>query len=294
MRRLTDENDPALRPLADLVAAEQRFEAPQGSRARVWRRLTVPERRWSYTRLLRPALVGVLLVGAIAGASPAGRRFVVRVLTRATSATKPAPAPVVPRAKARVSSSVGPVAVTAPEPVTAPAAPSPGAPEVGAPVARAPVAAPAPTASPRASRPVPAAMPEPEAANPPAPIAAPASAPATPTPALPPAASQPVALAASPYASPHAALVLDAMQALRQRRQPAAADVLLQRYLALHPSGALAEEAYALRVEVAVAQHERRAATLAEEYLARWPRGRFAASARSALKRFGGSGDREQ
>jgi hypothetical protein len=289
MRRLTDETDPALRPLADLVAAEQPHEATPASRARVWQKLTRPERRWSYARLLRPALVGVLLAGAVAGASPAGRRFIVRVLARGTPATRPAPVPAAPSAVAPRARSVGTVAAPAPEPETPPAARSPDAPIVGGPVASAPVAAPAP---PRAPRLAPAAV------YAPAPMPAPASAPAAvaPAPPAPPpaAAPPPVAAAASPYSSPHAALVLDAMQALRRDRQPAAADVLLQRYLALHPSGALAEEAYALRIEVAVAQRERRAATLAEEYLVRWPRGRFAASARSALKRFGGSGDREQ
>jgi Tfp pilus assembly protein PilF len=70
--------------------------------------------------------------------------------------------------------------------------------------------------------------------------------------------------------------VLDAMVALRRKRDPARAGVLLDRYLVAHPRGALHEEALALAIEAASARGDRAAArNLSQAYQARYPQGRF-------------------
>jgi hypothetical protein len=50
-----------------------------------------------------------------------------------------------------------------------------------------------------------------------------------------------------------------------------------------NPSGPLAEEALSLRIEAALALHDTRARALAEQYVARYPSGRYLALARRAL-----------
>jgi hypothetical protein len=73
------------------------------------------------------------------------------------------------------------------------------------------------------------------------------------------------------------------MRALRVERNPARARALLARYLGEHPSGDLAEEALALSIEAAVAQHDADVAALAARYLRLYPHGSFQALARQAL-----------
>jgi hypothetical protein len=80
-------------------------------------------------------------------------------------------------------------------------------------------------------------------------------------------------------------LVVSAIQALRQDRDPERAGRLLAAYLRTHPRGALAEEAVALSIEAADARHSPAAATFAERYLKEYPHGRFSSAAERVLAR---------
>ena len=80
-------------------------------------------------------------------------------------------------------------------------------------------------------------------------------------------------------------LVVSAIQALRQDRDPERAGRLLAAYLRTHPRGALAEEAVALSIEAADARHSPAAVTFAERYLKEYPHGRFSSAAERVLAR---------
>jgi len=80
-----------------------------------------------------------------------------------------------------------------------------------------------------------------------------------------------------------ATLVLAALRALRREHDPARAGLLLARYLERFPGGILTQEALALAIEAGLARGDRQAASgLAEEYLKRFPAGRFVGLARKA------------
>ncbi len=79
-----------------------------------------------------------------------------------------------------------------------------------------------------------------------------------------------------------AGLVVHAMRALRRDNDPALARSLSATYLERHPDGALAEEALALTIEAALAQHEPDAAALGARYLQQYPNGPFRGLARRA------------
>jgi hypothetical protein len=81
------------------------------------------------------------------------------------------------------------------------------------------------------------------------------------------------------------ALVVSAIQALRQDRDPERAGRLLGAYLRTHPRGALAEEAVALSIEAADARHSPAATTFARRYLKEYPQGRFRSAAERVLAR---------
>jgi hypothetical protein len=81
------------------------------------------------------------------------------------------------------------------------------------------------------------------------------------------------------------ALVVSAIQALRQDDDAERAGRLLAAYLRTHPRGALAEEAVALSIEAADARHSPAAATFADRYLKEYPRGRFRSAAERVLAR---------
>jgi hypothetical protein len=80
-------------------------------------------------------------------------------------------------------------------------------------------------------------------------------------------------------------LVVSAIQALRQDRDPERAGHLLAGYLRTYPRGALAEEAVALSIEAADARHSPAAATFAQRYLKEYPHGRFRPAAERVLAR---------
>jgi hypothetical protein len=81
-----------------------------------------------------------------------------------------------------------------------------------------------------------------------------------------------------------AALVLDGLRALRREHDPARAGTLLARYVERFPQGVLAQEALAIAIEADLARGDRQAAAaLAEQYLRRFPAGRFIRLARRAM-----------
>jgi hypothetical protein len=81
-----------------------------------------------------------------------------------------------------------------------------------------------------------------------------------------------------------AALVVQAMRALHRDGDPTLARALCTAYLGRHPDGPLAEEALALTIEAAVAQHDGDAPALAARYLQRYPNGPFRGLARQAIR----------
>lgn len=79
-----------------------------------------------------------------------------------------------------------------------------------------------------------------------------------------------------------AELLLEAMRA-RNAGNTSKVSELAAVYRKKHPQGALQEEALILAVEAAAARRSPNAPTLASEYLARFPHGRFTAQAKRAL-----------
>jgi hypothetical protein len=81
-----------------------------------------------------------------------------------------------------------------------------------------------------------------------------------------------------------AALVLAGLRALRREHDPTRAGTLLARYVERFPQGVLAEEALAIAIEADLARGDRQAAAaLAEQYLKRFPAGRFIRLARKTM-----------
>jgi len=85
-------------------------------------------------------------------------------------------------------------------------------------------------------------------------------------------------------AASEAALVHGAVQELRGGGDPERARRLLEQYRSENPSGELAEEALVLSIEAAVQSGDPDAPRLARQYLAKYPKGRFVAAARRALR----------
>jgi hypothetical protein len=77
--------------------------------------------------------------------------------------------------------------------------------------------------------------------------------------------------------------VLAAVRALRRDHDPVRARALLDAYMSAHPSGGLAEEALAISIEAAAANHDADANVLASRYLRLYPTGPFHAIAQRTL-----------
>jgi hypothetical protein len=93
--------------------------------------------------------------------------------------------------------------------------------------------------------------------------------------------SPPMAVTPAPAPPEEAALVMAALRSLRRENNPARAGTLAQSYLTRFPDGVLDEEALAIGIEAAVARHDAAGATaLANQYLGRYPAGRFVGLAR--------------
>ena len=113
-----------------------------------------------------------------------------------------------------------------------------------------------------------------------------------------PAAPEPAASAARPAlkgvsglsharaeSSEDATRVVEAIQALRTGRDPSRAQALLNEYMKAQPHGVLSEDALALSIEAASAQHDPRAADYARRYLASFPKGKYRTLANRALEK---------
>ena len=147
-----------------------------------------------------------------------------------------------------------------------------------APVAEAP-AVPAPVAAVRRARPVRVALAQDASAASLAPVA-PAARPAR---RVKPPLRARVTIPRAIPSSEDPSQVVDAIQALRNDRDPVRASRLLAGYLTRYPHGALVEEAIALSIEAAAANHSPSAASFAERYLRQYPNGRFRHTAEQAL-----------
>jgi hypothetical protein len=87
----------------------------------------------------------------------------------------------------------------------------------------------------------------------------------------------------SDFAEPsEVAIIHDAARALKHDRDPETALKLLSQ-VNRNGNGPLAEEAQALSVEAAIARRDPMASTLAREYLARYPHGRYRDMVSTAL-----------
>ncbi|HTA92693.1 MAG TPA: hypothetical protein VK745_24110 [Polyangiaceae bacterium] len=86
-----------------------------------------------------------------------------------------------------------------------------------------------------------------------------------------------------PDSNEDATHVVEAIQALRTEKDPSRAQGLLNDYLKTHPNGVLSEDAMALSIEAASAQHDPRAADYARRYLAKFPQGKYRDLANRAL-----------
>jgi TolA-binding protein len=80
-----------------------------------------------------------------------------------------------------------------------------------------------------------------------------------------------------------ASLVYETARALRNEGDPARAARVLDDYFKRYPHGALAEEAQALAIDIAVARGDARAKSLAARYLSSYPNGHFRAKAEHVL-----------
>lgn len=86
-----------------------------------------------------------------------------------------------------------------------------------------------------------------------------------------------------PESGEDATSVIEAIEALRTERDPWRARVLLNEYLKTYPRGVLTEDAHALSIEAASAQHDPRAADYARRYLSQFPHGKYQALANRAI-----------
>jgi TolA-binding protein len=82
-----------------------------------------------------------------------------------------------------------------------------------------------------------------------------------------------------------ASLVYETAHALKNEGDPARAGRILDDYFKRYPHGALAEEAQALAIDIAVARGDARVTALASRYLAQFPNGHFRAKAERVLAR---------
>ena len=238
------------------------------AKARVRRSLAREDRpkRTTSTWLVPVLAVGLLLATAVAGASmPSVRKHLPFVESGAdTSLSRPEKSLTKPAGAAHVEAPSG----SAPESLTGASLATP--------------VSPAPPESPDVVPVVPAIAPAvPPAVAQATPVVHPrTSAPGIVTPTPAPSAS---VVTERPEPSQGGDLVVGAMRALRRENDAAKASRLLGDYRRAYPMGPLDEEALALAIEAGLRLGDGSARTHARTYLDRYPRGRFAHTAESAL-----------
>lgn len=273
MNRLRDEHsstDAILAEAARLARSVSVSEPPVGLQQRM-RAALVNRRRRSVGMRLRPAMAMIILASLIAVSAAAAVQLWKRHAAvdkraadqrSAPTTSHRAPAPVMAQAPTVSAEELSPVAVQRARPGRR--VPSPD-------VASTPP-------SERPSLEVPA---EPQENPPPG---EPKSAELLPMPEEAPALPSPNRVAA---AEREAVLVLDATRALHHDHDPRRALKLLAEYRRRFPEGDLLEESLALAIEANSARNDRSAASLAKQYIDRFPTGRFREQAVRAQLRFG-------
>ncbi|HEX3764790.1 MAG TPA: hypothetical protein VHW23_39110 [Kofleriaceae bacterium] len=275
LRDLVATDDPALAELARLVRAAGDPGPRPGAQDRVRRALAgrPPGRRW---HRWQAAAVAALVVFIVLPAAIAGVRWIVASPVSPSVPAVPAPVPPPAAGSPRVAHrSAAAAEPEAPASVPVPASagsgapvprPAPEAPVTPGPVppARGPTAMPPPASERRPHLPGRATAPVDDA---PAAAAAIRARESSPVPIEPGVASAP--------AADDTALVIEAMRRLRRGHDPRAALRELDAYLSRFPDGDLAEEVLALAIEARAALGDAAACSLAEQYLQRYPHGRF-------------------
>lgn len=246
------------------------------TKARVRRSLEREARTTKKTWLVPVLAVGLLLATAVAGASmPSVRKHLPFVESGAdTSPSHPEKSPTKPT----IAMAAVPPNGSAPEPLTGP---SPATPiETAPPAPESPQVA--PTVVPAVAPAVPAAPPAIARTKPV--VHAGTSAPGIVTPAPMAALSASASASAERPEPPQGGeLVMGAMRALRRENDAAKASRLLGDYRRTYATGPLDEEALALAIEAGLRLGDGSARAHARTYLDRYPRGRFTATAESAL-----------
>ena len=288
LRDLGEVEDPALAELARLVRAAADLEPSPGAQQRVRARLAEPRRRrmrWPQRVLVLVLLVVVMpvvlaAVGQLVG--PAPRPAVIQRVDDTTS-VNPRPVRSLPSSTPPELPSGPPPELPSSPPPELPSSERAHGPELQPPAAHDRRAAPEVQVRPeRATAPARApASGEQDVARsaaPPDPIARDTASPEI---------APEVARSELPHAEPaEAARVLRAFQLLRRDHDPRGALRELDGYRARFPDGDLAEESLALSIEARVELGDGAARSLAEQYLRRFPRGRFRALAEQAERRF--------
>jgi hypothetical protein len=267
LRNQLDSGDPLLAEAARLARSAEVVAPPPYLREKIHARLRRPAVRRS---LWRPALAIGALVIAMSVASAKVMHWLRAArpiaagssgLAPSTVLLPPAPEPLGPSAPSPTNvtspSAFSPKKVTAKTRVSRPKSTAPSEPFDPAPLMLAEPVEPEPTREPEAMvspSTVEVVPPKPAVANP----------------------------------DPEAILVLSATRALRDGDSKRALK-LLDEYVRRYPSGDLLAESLALTIEARSVRGDKRAGEAARQYLQRFPNGRFADIARTAMKHFGGS-----
>lgn len=248
------------------------------TKARVRRGLEREGRTKKKTWLVPVLAVGLLLATAVAGASmPSVRKHLPFVESGAdTSPSRPEKSPTKP---AIAMAAVAPSG-SAPEPITGASLATPI--ETNPPAPESPQVE--PTVVPEIAPAVPAVPAAVAQAKPVVHARTGAPGVVTPAPMAASSASASASVSAErPEPSQGGELVMGAMRALRRENDAAKASRLLGDYRRAYPMGPLDEEALALAVEAGLRLGDGSARAHARTYLDRYPRGRFAPTAESAL-----------
>jgi len=290
-RDVHDLDDPVVAELAGMLRAVGDLDPPLGAEIRVRAALS----RRGAPRSWWPRAVVLLLVVAIP-AAVVGVNLLIRIPPQTALPAADRSTPAAAHDRAYPVTKVSPVAPVspapaqdAPSPGVARAVPAPSTPDVDrSPARRAAPDEPSTRSGPagRRTETHPNEYSRPVARSTETPVESPVELPRLATRAPDESHADPTSIR-----SDEANLVHGAMRALRRDHDPRAAIRQLAAYHRRFPTGDLTEEALALSIEAFVALDDREALALANEYLRRFPDGRFRDQAERAQHRFLGSRD---